>query len=53
MGALPLVFRPELRDVAVLLAGQRREDDADGDETKIFGEGEETVVRLPRRPTTR
>jgi len=46
------VFRPEVKDIAVLLAGQQREDDSESEETKMHGEGEDTVVRkFPSLPS--
>ena len=43
--ASPPIFRSEIKDAVILLAGQRREDGGENDETKMFGEEEDTVVR--------
>ena len=44
MMASPPVFRPDAKGIAVLLAGQQREDDTESEETKMYGEGEDTAV---------
>ena len=43
--ASPPIFRSEVRDAVALLAGQQQEDGTASDETKMFTEDEDTVVR--------
>jgi len=41
----PPISRSEVKDAVTLLAGQQQEDSTASDETKMFTEDEDTVIR--------